>query len=81
MDLYTIYQQPGWLLLLLFIVMAWSMVWQGLALWFSAKNQQKGWFVVLFLLNTLGVLPIIYLLWFKPKEKIITTSKRVTKKH
>lgn len=71
LDLYAnVYAQPsGWMLLGLLIIVAWEAVWKGIALWFSAKNQQKGWFVVLFVLNTLGLLPIIYLIWFRPKAE------------
>lgn len=71
LDLYAnVYSQPsGWMIFGLILLMSWEMVWKGMALWFSAKNQQKGWFVVLFILNTLGLLPIIYLVWFRPKTE------------
>lgn len=35
---------------------------QGLALWKSSKNNQKVWFWALLIFNTLGILPIIYLI-------------------
>jgi len=56
-------------ILLLVVVLAWSLVWKGLALWKSAKNSQKYWFVAFLILNTLGVLPIIYLAFFQKKKK------------
>lgn len=70
-DLYAnVYSQPsGWMLFGLLALIAWEVAWKGMALWFSAKNQQKGWFVTLFILNTLGLLPIIYLIWFRPREE------------
>jgi hypothetical protein len=34
---------------------------KGLALWLAAKKDQKVWFVVLLILNTVGILPAIYL--------------------
>ncbi len=57
------------MVLSLIVVSLWSLLWKGLALWYSGKNQQKGWFIVMLILNTAGLLPIIYLLWFKPKDE------------
>ncbi len=71
LDLYAnVYSQPsGWILLGLILLIVWESVWKAIALWFSAKNQQKGWFIVLLIFNTIGLLPIIYLIWFKPKTE------------
>ena len=54
-----------------FIVVAslWSVVWKGFALWYAGRAGQKIWFVVLLVVNTLGILEIIYLLFFRPKNK------------
>jgi len=54
-----------WLLLLLVI---WDMVWKLIALWKSAKNRQTAWFICLAILNTAGILPIIYLRFFQKKN-------------
>ncbi len=66
--MYDFYQQPFWFTMVLFLAMVWTMVWKGIALWYAGKNKQKAWFVALFVLNTLGILPIVYLIWFKPKD-------------
>lgn len=51
---------------LLFILLAlWSLVWKGLALWHAARNGQFVWFVVILIVNTAGILEIIYLIWFR----------------
>jgi len=63
-----IYQYPGYFTLFLIALVAWTMIWKGIALWHAGKHKQKGWFVVMFLLNTAGILPIIYLLGFKPRK-------------
>lgn len=39
----------------------WSLLWKGLALWHSARRREPWWFVILMLVNTLGILEIIYL--------------------
>jgi len=46
-------------LILLFLI--WSIVWKGLALWKSARLSQRGWFIALLLINSVGILEIIYL--------------------
>lgn len=50
------------------LLMIWQLVWKGLALWKAGKRQDKVWFVILFLLNTLGILDIIYLFAVKTKK-------------
>jgi len=57
---------PGWLhtpasFVLLIIIIGWSIVWKGLALWHAARKGQGWWFVILTLVNSIGILEIIYL--------------------
>ena len=47
---------------LLLVAAVWSFVWKILALYRSASRKHKIWFVVLFFVNTAGILEIIYLL-------------------
>jgi hypothetical protein len=56
----------------LFIALAiiWSISWKGLALWKSAGLRQKYWFVILLVVNTLGLLDIIYLFFVARKYKV-----------
>lgn len=42
---------------------------KGITLWRAARNSQKGWFVVLLIVNSAGILPMIYLLFFDKKKK------------
>lgn len=51
----------GWLIVLS-LLLAWELFWKGWGLWRSARKGQAGWFVLILLLNTAGILPIIYLL-------------------
>ena len=51
------------------IAMVWSLIWKGLALWKSARFGQKGWFVALLILNTVGILDILYLYVFSKKKE------------
>lgn len=58
------------LLPLIAIVLIWSVVIKGIALWKAARNGHKVWFIVLLLVNGLGVLELIYLIWFS-KEGVM----------
>ena len=44
------------------ILAIWELVWKGFALWKAARNNHVGWFVCMFIFNTAGILPIIYIL-------------------
>ena len=57
-------------------IIIWSMAWKGLALWTAGTRKEKVWFIVLFLVNTVGILEIIYLLTRKPKA----SGKKVKRK-
>jgi hypothetical protein len=58
-----------WLAPVIVLVIIWTLVWKGLALWRAARNGDAVWFVVLLVVNTLGVLEILYLFVFgKPKS-------------
>lgn len=62
------------------ILIIWTLIWKGLALWHTARNRQKIWFVVILILNTAGILPIIYLLFFRAKRAPGITKSVVVKK-
>lgn len=59
----------------LFVFFLWSVLWKGLALWNSARNTQRNWFVVLLVVNTVGILEIIYLFFFAKKKMKLTDLK------
>lgn len=46
-------------------LLLWLLVWKGVALWKCGRNNQIRWFVVLLVLNTIGIAEIVYLSWFQ----------------
>jgi len=46
-------------------LLIWSVIWKGLALWKSGRNNQLPWFIALLIVNTLGILEIVYIFWFQ----------------
>lgn len=59
----------GWIFFML-LASLWTIPWKGVALWRAARNGHLGWFIAMFLLNTLAILEIIYIFGFsKPENK------------
>ncbi len=58
---------------LLALVGIWSVGIKGYALWHAARNEQTAWFVVLLIVNLLGIPELIYLVWFRADKA--TTRK------
>lgn len=52
----------------LIVILLWSIYWKGLALWKAAHNNSKPWFVALLLINTIGILEILYIYIFSKKK-------------
>lgn len=46
-----------------------ELVLKGFSLWGSAKRNQQTWFICLLIFNTLGILPLIYLIIHKDKKE------------
>ena len=56
-----------WIIPLVLII--WDLIWRGKALWRASKDNQKWWFIALLLVNSIGILPLIYLAFFAKKGK------------
>ena len=56
----------GFFWLIIFLV-TWEAVWKGIALWRAGRNGHLIWFIALLILNTAGILPIIYIFAFSRK--------------
>lgn len=54
---------------LFIVLLVWSLVWKGMALWRAAHEDSKPWFVALLIINTVGILEILYLYVFSKKRK------------
>ena len=49
------------IILLIIILAIWSVIWKAIALWMSARNNNKTWFIIMMIVNTAGILEIIYI--------------------
>lgn len=58
--------------LVVIVLIVWEMIWKGLALYLSARDDSRVWFVAILFINSAGILPILYLLirlWKKRQMK------------
>jgi hypothetical protein len=55
------------------VILLWSTIWKGFALYRAGANRSPGWFVCLLIFNTLGILEILYLFVFSKKKPDATS--------
>ena len=55
--------------LLFLLLIIWSLVLKGLSLWKAARAGSKPWFIALLVVNTLGILELLYIFVFSKKNK------------
>jgi len=60
------------------IIAIWDTIWKLISMWYAAKNDSKVWFVVLSIFNTVGILPMLYLVF---KTDFFSNSVKVKKKN
>ena len=53
---------------ILFLILAWTAPWKAISLWKAARNNQLGWFIALFFINTLAILEIVYIFYFSKRS-------------
>lgn len=59
---------------LTYIILIWSIPWKIVAMWKAGQNRSKIWFVALMLLNTAGILEILYIFIFGRKKSAKTVE-------
>ena len=69
MDLFGNPQFSAIFFVCLVFFVIWELVWKGFALWKAARNNHSVWFVCIIIFNTVGILPIIYLLLNRTKKE------------
>jgi methionyl-tRNA synthetase len=46
---------------LIVALVIWSAIWKAIALWKAARNNHLAWYIIMMILNTAGILEIIYI--------------------
>ena len=78
LDLAALLGIPQWLLA---IIVIWSLVWMGVAMWKAARKNHLIWFIIFLLVHTLGILEILYIfvfskMSFKSKTKNLKQKRQ-----
>jgi hypothetical protein len=50
------------------LAIVWELIWKGIGLYKAGTHKQLGWFIAMLVLNTAGLLEIVYLLFFQAKH-------------
>ncbi len=40
-----------------------------MGMWKAARNSQLGWFIAILIVNSIGILPILYIYFFQKKQE------------
>ena len=62
---------PVWIIIL---IVLWDSIWKLIALWKSARNNHLIWFIFIGIINSVGILPLIYILIDKHETDYIMKS-------
>lgn len=60
-DLATYLGIPEWALVL---IVFWSIIWMGIAMWKAARRNHLIWFILFLIVHTVGILEILYIFVF-----------------
>lgn len=55
---------------MIYAMVIWTLPWKGVALWKSARFKDKWWFIALLVINTIGVLEILYIFVFSKRKSL-----------
>jgi hypothetical protein len=53
----------AWKTFWIVLALVWNLPWKGLALWKAARRNERVWFIIMLLVQTMAILEIFYLFW------------------
>lgn len=62
-----LFGENSWVIILFAL---WSLPWKGIALWRAVKKDDKRWFIVLLVINTLAILDVLYIFLFNKRKSL-----------
>lgn len=51
----------SWFYPIILIIVIWDIIWKLVAMWYASRNNHLAWYIVLAIINSVGVLPIFYI--------------------
>ena len=68
--------ESAWFWLIILLLAIWELVWKGIALWRAGRNNHLAWYICILVLNTAGILPLVYVLFFSKSKKQTKKTKK-----
>lgn len=59
--------QEPWVIGIILVLALFDAVMKAIAMWHSARNNHLVWFICIVVFNTIGILPIVYLVLHRQK--------------
>jgi len=56
-------------MILIFLIIAWELILKLIGMWDAARRGQSGWFILMGIVNSFGIIPLIYLGFFRKPIK------------
>ena len=72
--------QLGISIWLIFLIIIWTLIWKLPALWIAARKRLLVWFIIFALINTMGILEILYIFVLSKMHKKENNIKIKSKK-
>lgn len=63
-----------WFVPVMLVTVVWVIYWKGRALWKAARENDLKWFIALLIINTAGILEILYIYVFGKNKHFICTG-------
>ncbi len=68
-NFYELVSRFVWFIPLFIFFTLWDGVWKLIGMWKAGRNNDLAWFICIAIFNTMGILPIIYILLEKKKSE------------
>jgi hypothetical protein len=76
MDFHSLHEF-AWLVPIIIILSVWEVVWKLIAMWKAGRNNHLAWYICIAIFNTVGILPIIYILMHRNKSAEIQNRETI----
>ncbi|MDI6717868.1 MAG: DUF5652 family protein [Patescibacteria group bacterium] len=70
----NLFQNYPYLAAVISALFIWLIIWKGIALWKAARLNDKWWFIALLVVNTVGILEILYIYVFSKRKNLEQSS-------
>jgi hypothetical protein len=74
-NFYHLLNSYAWFIPLIIICVTWDTAWKLIGMWKAGRNNELAWFLCIAIFNTMGILPIIYIMLSRSNKEKISTAE------